>query len=89
MLKIQSLREMTRDELQQRLHELDDELFNLKMRRSVKALDNPLRLRTNRRDYARIVTVLHEDHIGLRKLAETRTSILDDGKPTKTAEQGE
>jgi len=80
MLKINVLREMTRDELLQKRRELDDELFNLKMRRSLKALDNPLRLRTNRRDYARIETVLHEDAIGLRKLAETSTSILDTGK---------
>lgn len=87
MLKIQSLREMTRDELTQKLHELDDELFNLKMRRSVKPLDNPLRIRTNRRDFARIVTVLHEDKVGIRKLAETSALILDGAGPSKTAEQ--
>lgn len=76
MLKISQLREMTRDELLQRRQELDDELFNLRMRRSLKQLDNPLRLRSNRRDFARIETVLSEDRLGIRNLAETSTSVL-------------
>lgn len=79
MLKISQLREMTRDELLQRRRELDDELFNLRMRRSLKQLDNPLRLRANRRDFARIETVLSEDRLGIRKLAETSASILGEG----------
>lgn len=78
MLKISQLRELTREELLQRRQELDDELFNLRMRRSLKQLDNPLRLRTNRRDFARIETVLSEDRLGIRRLAETSTSVLED-----------
>jgi large subunit ribosomal protein L29 len=76
MVKISQLREMTRDELLQKRQDLEDELFNLNMRRSLKALDNPLRLRSNRRDFARIETVLNEDTQGIRKLAEQTTSIL-------------
>ncbi len=88
MLKISQLREMTRDELLQRRRELDDELFNLRMRRSLKQLDNPLRLRSNRRDFARIETVLSEDRLGIRKLAETSTSVLDDaGKRKESPEE--
>ena len=89
MLKIRDLRDMTRQELLQRQRELDDELFNLKMRRSLKALDNPLRLRTNRRDYARIETVLNEDLKGIRKLAKTRVSVLDDTSRTEKTGAGE
>ena len=58
-MKLREMREMTRDELQQQKNDLKDELFNLKMRRSLKTLENPLRLRTVRRDVARIETVLH------------------------------
>lgn len=76
-MKIQSLREMTRDELQQKMAELSDEMFNLNMRRSLKALDNPLRLRQVRREIARIKTVLNEDKLGIRRLAESKASILD------------
>ena len=78
-MKVRALREMTRDELMQRKNDLQDELFNLRMRRSLKPLDNPLRLRQIRRDIGRINTVLHEDKLGLRTLAETRASIL--GRP--------
>jgi large subunit ribosomal protein L29 len=91
MLKISQLRELTREELLQRRQELDDELFNLRMRRSLKQLDNPLRLRTNRRDFARIETVLSEDRLGIRKLAETSTSVLEDtgrsGEPSEESNE--
>ncbi len=76
MLKIQALRELTRQELLHKKSDLVDELFNLKMRQSIKSLDNPLRLRTCRREIARINTVLTEDERGIRKLAESTTSIL-------------
>ena len=83
-MKVRTLREMTREELLQQQNDLLDEQFNLKMRRSLKNLDNPLRLRTVKRDIAKIKTVLKEDETGIRKLAESRTSILDDsGKEKK------
>ncbi len=76
MLKVQSLREMTREELLQKRSELLDEQFNLRMRKSLKSLDNPLRLRTCRREIALINTILTEDTKGIRKLADSSTSIL-------------
>ena len=82
-MKIQTLREMTSEELQQKLNELNDELFNLNMRRSLKALDNPLRLRHLGREIARVRTVLKEDRLGIRKLAESKASILGDADAKK------
>ncbi|MFH1372409.1 MAG: 50S ribosomal protein L29 [bacterium] len=76
MLKVQALREMTRGELVQKRTELFEEQFNLRMRRSLKSLDNPLRLRQIRREIAKIKTILREDEIGFRKLADTSISIL-------------
>ncbi len=76
MLKAAELREMTAEELRQKKADIAEEVFNLNMRKSIKALDNPLRLRTARRDMARIDTILHEDDLGIRKLAEATTSIL-------------
>ena len=87
MLKIQSLREMTRDELSLKKAELLDERFNLRMRLSLKQLDNPLRLRQIRREIAKINTILNEDALGLSKLAESKTSVLDDSKAKKTGEE--
>ena len=72
------LRRKSADELKTELLALLREQFNLRMRRSLKALDNPLRLRQIRREVARIETILAEDVKGIRRLADTKTSILQD-----------
>jgi len=87
MQNLHLMREMTRDELEQKKNDLLDEQFNLRMRRSLKPLDNPLRLREIRREVAQIMTILHEDVTGTRKLAEQRTSILADSKSKKDADK--
>ncbi|RKX22328.1 MAG: 50S ribosomal protein L29 [Candidatus Zixiibacteriota bacterium] len=79
-MKVNSLREMTRDELQQRKIELEEEVFNLNMRRSLKQLDNPLRMRGVGREIAKVLTVLREDELGINKLAERKISVLDSSK---------
>ena len=86
ILKIRTLREMTKGELLQKKRDLEDEAFNLKMRRSLKALENPLRLRTIRREVAKILTVLREDEAGIRRLAESKTSILPQSGAGKKSE---
>lgn len=86
-MKVATLREMTRAELVQKRDELSEEWFNLKMRRSIKTLDNPLRLRTIGREIARINTVLREDELSIRSLAEGRTSILGSTRSEKSAEK--
>ena len=55
-----SMRDMTEDEIRLRVTELRDELFNLRFRNSMKQLDNPLKIRTGRREMARLLTVLRE-----------------------------
>jgi len=83
-MKIREMRELTRAELEQRRRELEDEQFNLKMRRSLKELDNPLRLRLLKREVARINTVLSEDKLGVRALAQAKMSILSDAGAGKS-----
>ncbi len=73
---ISSFREMTKVELLQKKIELEDEVFNLNMRRSLKQLDNPLRLRQIRREIAKVETVITEDKLSIRKLAEEKVSVL-------------
>ncbi len=82
-MKITGLRELTRDELLQRGRDLKEERFNLNMRRSLKALDNPLRLRNIDREIARILTILGEDEKGIRPLAKQRKTLLDDAGTSK------
>jgi large subunit ribosomal protein L29 len=67
-MKVSELREKTRDELVDQLNGTYQELFNLRVRRGIQDLPNPLRLRRLRRDIARIKTVLREDELGIRKL---------------------
>jgi len=53
-------REMSADEIQTRVAELREELFNLRFRNTMKQLDNPLKIRESRREMARLLTVLRE-----------------------------
>ncbi len=87
MLKNRDLREMTRDELLLKKNDLLDERFNLHMGRSLKALDNPLRLRQIRREIALVMTTLHEDTLGIKKLAENASAILPDSKAAKKGKE--
>ena len=59
-VKATGLRDMTVDEIQTRVAELREELFNLRFRNSMKQLDNPLKIRTSRREMSRLLTVLRE-----------------------------
>lgn len=59
------LRELTEDELVQRLRESKEELFNLRFQMATGQMDNNRRLRMVRRDIARIYTVMHERQLGL------------------------
>ena len=68
-MKTRELRDMTKDEILVRKEELEKEIFNLKIRQATKQIENPLKIRTLRRDLARIVTILHEDNLKIRLLA--------------------
>jgi len=67
-MRTHELREMTRDELIQKKTEMEEELFNLRMQRAFKDLENPLRLRVLKRDISRINTILREDELNIRTL---------------------
>jgi len=54
------MREMTVDEIRERVTELRAELFNLRFRNSMKQLDNPIKIRESRREMARLLTVVNE-----------------------------
>ena len=59
---------MTDDQLQEALAERRQELFNLRFQSATGALENPARLRTAKREIARILTVRNE-----RELAKEGT----------------
>ena len=59
-MKAQELRNLSDAELEKRLRDLKEELFNLRFQNVAGQLENPLRLRQVRRDIARIRTVQRE-----------------------------
>ncbi len=59
-MKPADVREMTSDEVAARIEQLQEELFRLRFRRATMELENPMLLRTIRRDIARLKTVLRE-----------------------------
>lgn len=68
--KAGTLRELTRDEVELKLHEFQTELENLHFRAALKQETNPLRIREVRRTIARIHTLLREDADGVRHMAK-------------------
>jgi large subunit ribosomal protein L29 len=59
-VKATAIKEMTNEEITQRVTDLREELFNLRFRNSMRQLDNPLKIREGRRELARLLTVLRE-----------------------------
>jgi large subunit ribosomal protein L29 len=59
-MRAKEIRDLTGEEMRQKEHELAEELFRLRLRRSTGQLDNPMRLRSLRRDIARLKTIQHE-----------------------------
>lgn len=59
-MKASNLREQTVDELRAKEQELADQLFALRLQKVTGQLENPARIRSVRRDLARLMTVLHE-----------------------------
>jgi len=59
------LRELSDEELLARVRESKEELFNLRVQSATGQLDNNSRLKTVRRDIARIYTVMRERELGL------------------------
>lgn len=62
-MKAKEVREMSSQELTDKLSELKAELFNLRFQLATGQLDNPIRIRTVRRDIARVNTIIREREI--------------------------
>ena len=59
-MKIGEVRDLGTDELRVREKDLDDQLFRLRIQKSMGQLDAALKLKSLRRDLARVKTVLRE-----------------------------
>ena len=59
-MKVTEFRELHLDELRQREKDMDDQLFRLRIQKSMGQLEAAHRLKALRRDLARVKTVLRE-----------------------------
>jgi large subunit ribosomal protein L29 len=59
-VKPSELRGMTVDELAQKEQDLRKELFNLRFQQATGEIENPMRIRTVRKDIAKVLTIRSE-----------------------------
>lgn len=69
-LKASELRQFSQSELEGRLDELKEELFNLRFQREVGQLEDVNRMREVKRNVARVLTVLREKQLEAGQNAE-------------------
>lgn len=62
-----SIKKMSYDELVKERDKLSRDYHDLRMKKVISHLDNPLELRNIRRQIARLNTVIHEYALGIRK----------------------
>ena len=66
-MKINKIREMSSPDLEKELVDLKSELFKLRFSLATNGLDNPMKIKSVKKDIARINTILTE-----RKIAEKK-----------------
>ena len=62
-MKANEIRELSPEELNDKLAALKSELFNLRFQLAVNQLDNPMRITAVKRDIARIKTVIRANEL--------------------------
>ncbi len=64
-MKISEIRDLSGQEIQDKIKDLKEELFNLRFQNAMNQLDNPKRIPAVKKDIARLKTVLKEQELGL------------------------
>ena len=59
-MKAEVIREMSVEDVRSKEKELREQLFRLRLQKSVGQLDNAVKMRVTRRDIARLATILRE-----------------------------
>lgn len=69
-MKKDELLELPTEDLKVRLEDAELELSNLRFQKATHQVTNPLKIRTTRREIARIKALLREYELGIRKAKE-------------------
>ena len=65
-MKAKEVRELSTEQLNQKLGELKKDLFNLRLQHAINQLDNPQKIVEVKRDIARVKTVLREKELAAK-----------------------
>ena len=71
-MRAEEIREMSDADIRTRIGEMEEERFRLKFRSATETLEDPLRLRTIRRDIARLKTIQRERELVASAESATR-----------------
>lgn len=63
-MKAKEIRDLSENELQEKLKQLKAELFNLRFQNAINQLDNPMRISAVKKDIARVKTVIRQNELG-------------------------
>ncbi|HHT90008.1 MAG: 50S ribosomal protein L29 [Bacillota bacterium] len=66
-MKAKEVRDLSANELEVRLDELKEELFNLRFQLATGQLDNPMRISAVRKNIARVKTVMRERELNIER----------------------
>src|SRR5690606_41574288 len=86
--------DLAAEELDQKLAELKEELFNLRFQAATRQLDNPMRMNAVKKDIARVKTVMRERELQLNRSEERskrqwwkrlKRTAETDGRPGKAS----
>ena len=68
-MKANEIRKMSSEDLNKKVNELKNELFNLRFRLATGQLDNPQKIKVIKRDIARVKTIITERAMKIGKEA--------------------
>ena len=64
-MKINEIRDLSAQEINDKIQDLKEELFNLRFQNAMNQLDNPMRIAAVKKDIAKLKTVLKEQELGI------------------------
>lgn len=68
-MKVKEIRQLSSEQLGEKVKELKNELFNLRFQLATGQLDNPTSIKRVKKDIARVKTIQKERELGIEKEA--------------------
>lgn len=65
-MKVNEIRDLSKDEQSEKLKSLKEELFNLRFQHATGQLENPMKIRDVKKSIARVKTIQREIELGIR-----------------------